>query len=149
LFEDEGVEHVGADGAFRAELLAGDSAAGLVATGVVAMDVAAVAVAAQFVGVEARVACAAADKSSQQPRLVVQVARAPFGVVPADSLGCLEDGVVDYRRAVDLDPFFAGTAPLGCSTTPAAVRRGVGGDGLGLVEVDPTDIGLGLVQFVV
>ena len=101
-----------------------------------------VGVAAQLVGVEAHVARAASDQSAQQPGLIVQVARAPLGVVSADSLSRLEDGVVEDGRAGDLDPLVPESAPLGGRATPAAVGRGVRGDGLGLVEVDATDVGL-------
>jgi hypothetical protein len=69
LLEDERVQRVGADGALRAQPLAGDSAASLVAAGVVAVDLAGGS--AELVGVEVDVAAAAADQAAQQPSLLV------------------------------------------------------------------------------
>ncbi len=138
LFEDEGVERLGSDVAFWAALGPVEGADGVVGAPVVAVDLAAVGH--HFLAADRHAAAPAAHQSSQQPCLDVvgQVPRAPFRVVPTDSLGCLEDGLHDDRRARDRDPFLPRPSPLSGRASPVACR----GHRLGLVVVDAPDVGL-------
>lgn len=119
-------------------MLAGDPAAGVVAAPVVVMDLAGFG--SHLVAVDAGVTGTTADQSPKQPGLLVQITRAPLGVIPADSLGCLEDGVVDDGRTRDRDPLFTRPSPLGGGAAPTIERRGR--HTLGLIEVDATDVSL-------
>ena len=136
LFEDEGVELVGADVAFVAALvLAPGAQRVVVATVVVAVERAVAA--AHFVADHADSAGAAADQAAQQPRARVGPARAPLRVVPTDSAGGFEGVVGDDGRHGDLYPVLSGPGHLAAGASGSRV-----GHGLSLVEIHAAHVGL-------
>ena len=137
LVEDEGVECIGADVAFGAAVGFSAGAEGIVvAAPVVAMDGAVAPP--HLVAVDADTTGTTDDEAPQQPSLVVDIARAPLGVVPADSPRGLEESVGHDHRAGNGDPLLAGSGPLQVGSSPGAPG---GRDRLGAVEVHPSNVG--------
>jgi hypothetical protein len=136
LVEDELVEDVGADVAFRAaSILAAGSERVMVAAVVIAVPGAVAA--AHLVAVGAYLADAALDQAAQQPVPGFGASRAPLGVVPADPSRGLEGVLVHQCGHRDGDPFLAGTGNLPCLALGLRVRHY-----FCAVEEDPADVGL-------
>jgi hypothetical protein len=136
LVEDEGVERVGADVAFRAAFVRSAGLDRVVVAAVVVAVPGAVA-AAHLVAVHPDAAGAALDQAAQHPLAWLGAARAPFVVVAGDPGDRRERVFVHNGRYGDRDPLIAGAGYLlGASAGPVV------GDGLGAVEVDPADVGL-------
>ena len=136
LIEHVVVEDVGADVAFRAASGFAAGADGVVVAAVVVPVPGAVS-AAHLVAVDADAAAAAFDQAAQQPLAWLGAARAPLAVVVADPPGRLEYVLADQGGYLDRYPFLAGPRHL-----PGLVSWPGVGDGLGLVEVHPADVGL-------
>src|SRR5581483_10596958 len=106
LVEDKGVELVGADVALRTALSPPGSKAVVVGAEVVADEAVVASVgAAEPLAVGMNSARAADHQPSQEPGFIGQAPGAELGVLPADSLGGLEDILGDDRRHGDRDPF--------------------------------------------
>ena len=139
LVEDEGVELVGADVTLRAAaVFAAGSEAVVVGAVVVAEGPVVAAVGApETLAAGVNAAGPADDQAPQQPGLVGEAPGAELGVVPAHSLGGLEDVVGDDGGHSDGDPLFLGPDPSLLGAPP-----GLGRAPHGAVVVGPADVGL-------